>query len=96
MEIYGSAEWYRVRPEPEKVWTGTLEQQHKAVGPATRGGLLYSLSTDRGRLDIYAAQAEDLLARMLHSEVRVRGKLVDLTGQGNGEELWIGSIELAC
>jgi hypothetical protein len=92
-QVYGSADWYQSRPEPERIWTGTLEERRVGVGPETRGGLSYVLVSDLGQLNVYAANAEGLLAGFLGRSVRVRGKLVDLTQQGNGKELWPASIE---
>jgi hypothetical protein len=92
-QIYGSADWYQSRPEPERIWTGTLQERRVGVGPESRGGLSYVLVSDLGQLNVYAANAEALLAGFLGRSVRVRGKLVDLTQQGHGKELWPASIE---
>jgi hypothetical protein len=92
-QVYGSADWYQSRPEPERIWTGTLEERRVGVGPETRGGLSYVLVSDLGQLNVYAANAEELLAGFLGHSVRVRGKLVDLTEHGNRKELWPASIE---
>lgn len=91
--IYGNADWYQSRPEPERVWTGTLNERRVGVGPDTRGGLSYVLITEMARFSVYSATTEGTLARFLHRRVRVRGKLVDATQQGNEEELWPASIE---
>jgi hypothetical protein len=92
--IYGDVDWYQARPEPERVWTGTLEEHRVGVGPDTRGGLSFVLVTDAARISVYAAKAERRLTGFRRRSVRVRGKLVDLGEQGNGEELWPASIEL--
>ena len=92
-QVYGDADWYQSRPEPERIWTGTLDERRIGIGPDTRGGLSYVLITDLGQLSVYAANAERQLAEYLRRSVRVRGKLVDLTQEGNGRELWPGSIE---
>ena len=92
-QVYESTDWYQSRPEPETIWIGTLEENRSGVGPNTRGGLTYVLVGDRGPLNIYAANAEKLLEGFLRRSVRIRGKLVDLTDEGNGKELWPASIE---
>jgi hypothetical protein len=92
-EVYSRADWYRSRPEPETVWRGTLEEGDAAVGPGMRGGLSYVLIADQSRLKVYAANVENILAPFLGRLVKARGKLVNLRGDGDGEELWIASIE---
>jgi hypothetical protein len=92
-QIYGDADWYQARPEVEREWSGTLEQRHTPLGPGMRGGLTFTLVTDKGRLPVYAANVENVLAPLLTEPVRLRGKLVDPSSQGDPEELWIGSIE---
>jgi hypothetical protein len=92
-QVYGSADWYQSRPEPERIWTGTLEERRVGVGPEARGGLSYVLVSDLGQLNVYAANAEGLLAGFCGRSVRIRGKLVDLTQQGTEKELWPASIE---
>ena len=92
-QIYESTDWYQSRSEPEAIWIGTLEERLSGIGPDTRGRLTYVLVGDLGRLNIYAANADKLLKRFLRRSVRIRGKLVDLTDEGHGKELWPASIE---
>ena len=92
-EVFGCADWYRSRPEPESVWRGTLEKRDAAVGPGMRGGLAFILLADQGRLEVYAANVESILAPFTGRLVQARGKLVDLSGEGDEAELWIASIE---
>jgi hypothetical protein len=92
-QIYGDLDWYQIRPEMEREWSGTLEQRQTPLGPGMRGGLTFTLVTDKGRFPVYAANVEGLLAPLLAERVRLCGKLVDLSSQGDSEELWIGSIE---
>jgi hypothetical protein len=93
IQVYESTLWYQARSEPETTWIGTLEERRSGLGPDTRGGLVYVLVGDLERLNIYAANAEKLLEGFLRRSVRIRGKLVDLTDEGNGKELWPASIE---
>jgi hypothetical protein len=65
------------------------------VGPASRPALTYVLTTTTGAFDVYAAGVEATLSTFEGSEVVVRGKLVDLSLEGHGEEIWIGSIRAA-
>jgi hypothetical protein len=92
--FYGDFEWYRSRPEPEEIWTGTLEERQASVGPESRGGLSFVLITDVGRLNVYAAKVERQLASFLGRSVRVRGKLVELGRQGQEKELWPAAMDL--
>jgi len=91
-EIYARADWYLERPEPEMEWKGILEERAEPLGPNTRGALLFTLVTDQGRFPVYAANVEQKLAPYLGDPVIVRGKLVDLSKEGFGQELWIASL----
>jgi hypothetical protein len=93
--IYEGAEWYRARPEPEEAWRGVLRERDIPTGPATRTSVRYTLVAGEERIPVYAAQAMDQLAFFVGHEVAVRGKLVDLSAEGFGKELWIGSIRKA-
>ncbi|HEX5761191.1 MAG TPA: hypothetical protein VF121_18550 [Thermoanaerobaculia bacterium] len=92
VEIYAAADWYRARPEPEERWEGTLEKVDPVVGPAGRTSLTYALRTADRRLPVYAAGVQERLAPFTGRAVRATGKLVDLSGEGLGRELWIASI----
>jgi len=90
--IYAEADWYRARPEAEKLWRGTLVKRSAPVGPNTRNALKYNLRSGKQVLAVYAAGVEETLAPFADQEVSVRGKLVDLRAEGQGKELWISSI----
>jgi hypothetical protein len=92
IEIFERVDWYRARPEPESLWSGTLEHREEPVGPATRGGLTYTLGTARDELSVYAPNVASLLNDFAGRPVLIRGKLVDLSHEGGGRELWIGTI----
>jgi hypothetical protein len=91
-EVYARTDWYQSCPEPEKVWSGTLEERSEVLGPGSRGGLAYTLITEQGRLNVYAANAKEVLEPFLGRLVLIRGKLVNLRNEGEGQELWIASI----
>lgn len=92
--IYGATDWYLSRPEEEQRWRGRLEKQDAPASPSGRTSLTYVLITDDHRLPVYAARVEALLNRFAGQPVFVHGKLVDLTHEGLGQELWIGSIAI--
>lgn len=92
-EVYARTDWYQSRPELETVWSGTLERRSEVLGPGSRGGLAYTLITEQDRLNVYAANAKEVLEPYLGRPVLVRGKLVNLRNEGEGRELWIASIE---
>jgi len=94
-QIYAGADWYRARPEPEEAWRGVLRARDTPTGPATRTSLRYTLVAGQERIPVYAAQVMDQLAPFKGHEVTVNGKLVDLSAEGFGKELWIGSIRKA-
>ena len=60
-----------------------------------RQALSYALELEGRSIDIYAANAEAALGRFAGRPVVAAGKLVDLSGEGLGEELWLASIRLA-
>jgi hypothetical protein len=91
-QIYAGIDWYRARPELEKQWQGVLRKRDAPVGPATRAALMYVLVTKDSQIRVYAANVEKQLAPFVGRQVLVYGKLVDLTDEGFGQELWIGSM----
>ena len=90
--VYATAEWYRTQVAPEQQWTGRLQKRPAVVGPNTRASLKYSLHTEQGPLLVYAADVDTLLTPFVNHEVEVVGKLVDLSSEGFGPELWMASI----
>jgi hypothetical protein len=92
-QIYSGAQWYRSRPESEKLWRGVLQKRNAPVGPNTRGGLEYVLVTKNSQIPVYAANIKQQLTPFVERQVLVYGKLVDLKNDGFGQELWIGSIQ---
>lgn len=92
-EIYASANWYLAQPEPERTWRGLLQKRKIPQGPAMRTALSYALVTEEGELPVYAATVEELLAPLAGRQVAATGKLVDMSREGFGRELWIAFIE---
>jgi hypothetical protein len=92
-EVYARTDWYRSRPEPERVWSGMLQERSEVLGPGSRGGLAYTLIIEQGWLNVYAANVKEVLESFVGRQVLIRGKLVDLRNEGEGQELWIASIE---
>ena len=83
-------QWYLERPEPETVWAGVLRRRPSMVGPSGRTRLLFELEDRDGRtLPIYGPPAEEALDGLADRHVGISGKLVDLSAEGLGRELWI-------
>jgi len=81
------------RPEHERSWSGRLEERDPPAGPATRKALGYALVTRDRELAVYSASMDSILAPLVGSEVSGRGKLVDLSPEGQGLELWLASVD---
>ena len=92
VRVFADERWYTERAEPEQSWQGTLRRRATEEGPGGRPGLTLSLRTGDQDLLIYAAGVEDRLAPFVDARVTIAGKLVDLSGEGFGQELWIGMI----
>ena len=92
VDIYAGKVWYQARAEKELRWVGVLEPREPAVGPNSRSSLHYTLVTDQGEFPVYAAGMVDLLQPFVGHRVTACGKLVDLSSEGFGPELWIGTI----
>jgi hypothetical protein len=92
--IHGGETWYAERTESESRWRGVLRRRAPPSGPGVRTALTFSLQTEAEDLPVYAAGVEAKLAPLAGSCVTVTAKLVDLTSEGHGRELWIGTIML--
>ena len=92
-QIYAGTDWYRARPEPEEQRRGILREHDAPIGPASRVALRYALITDKEAIPVYAPESSPQLALFVGQTVMVHGKLVDLSKEGFGKELWIGSIQ---
>ena len=91
-EVYGTMDWYQARPEREQMFQGGLQTRDLPVGPAGRTALRYVLMTHTEPLDVYVPEDGGVLERFIGRQVVVRAKLVDLSGEGFGNELWITAI----
>ena len=84
--------WYDDRPEPEQSVSGVLRSAVARSTPGGRDRLPYRLLVDGGLIPVYGPAFEDRLDRLVDQPVVLVGKLVDLSGEGFGRELWVGSI----
>lgn len=90
--IFRDAEWYRARPEKEQTWRGQLVERNVATGPAGRPSLSFELKTDTGVFPVYEDGAKSRIASLVGAPVELSGKLVDLSNEGLGTELWIATV----
>lgn len=59
-----------------------------------RTSLRFALETCGGdALPIYGPEAEANLAQLVGQNVRIRGRLVDLSAEGFGIELWVAAVD---
>jgi hypothetical protein len=93
LEVYAHTDWYAERSEAEEEWKGVLRRCDPPGGPAARAALTFCLLTGGRQLNVYAAHLDELLTPLEGLRVKARGKLVDLSAEGHGEELWLASIE---
>lgn len=91
-QIYAGEAWYQARPEPEESWEGVLRPRQLDRGPASRNALRYELISGQDEFAVYAANAESVLESFVGRKVLITGKLVDLSDEGYGQELWIASV----
>ena len=94
IELYGAKAWYRERAERVVEWRGVLKSRAKAQDPGGRVALRFELSTKQGELPVYAPETLEHWDKLVSRNIVVRGKLVDLTGEGFGRELWPGSARV--
>jgi CRISPR/Cas system Type II protein with McrA/HNH and RuvC-like nuclease domain len=92
IEIFRGFDWYSNRLEEEKIMKGFIKERQVVYGPNTRSALRYTLVTQDIQLPIYAANVEEKLSQFIDHKVLVFGKVVDLSNEDIGQELWIGSI----
>lgn len=73
-----------------------LRRREPPAGPAGRAALVFALEVEgAAAIDVYAAKAEAILRGFLGRAIIARGKLVDLSCEGLGKELWPASIRVA-
>lgn len=90
--LHASADWYVAAEAPERPFDGVLRRRDGVVGPGSRSGLSFELVTNQATLSIYEPDEDSVLADFVDATVVVTGKLVDLTSEGFGRELWVGRI----
>jgi hypothetical protein len=85
--------WYRERPEPEEELVGILRARAAGASPMGRTRLLFELERDSGMpLPIYPPEVEAGLAVLVGRRVHLTGRLVDMTHDDSGLELWVASV----
>jgi hypothetical protein len=94
MKIFADEPWYRDRSEPERNWEGVLAEREVGAGPDTRQALGHVLQVGDRSLPVYAPSQRATLKPFVNRRVLVVGRLVDLAGEGFGEELWPGWIRV--
>ena len=72
-----------------------LRRREPPGGPAGRAALAYTLELEGRSVDVYAANVEAVLSGFVDRTVVAAGKLVNLSGEGFGEELWLASLRVA-
>lgn len=87
-----SESWYDDRPEPEQSISGVLRAASTPSTPGGRDRLPYRLLADGDLIPLYGPAFEDRLDQLVDQPVVLVGKLVDLSGEGFGTELWVGSF----
>jgi hypothetical protein len=92
VEISARERWYLDRAEKEESFQGTLRERKAQIGPGARGGLNFTLVSEGIDYPIYTGGANQKLHPFIGCFVRVRAKLVDLTKEGFGRELWVASL----
>lgn len=92
IDVYCGQPWYMARPEPEEGFVGTLEAVRAITGPGNRPSLAFLLRTADDELPAYASGVGGTLGPLVGPRLRIRGKVVDLTGEGGTRELWIAKI----
>jgi hypothetical protein len=94
-KVYAGFDWYLDCKEDEKVWKGIVQRRLAPIGPNTRTANKYVLLTEDAEFPIYAANVEGKIGEYVGRNVVICGKLVDLSIEGFGKELWIGTIRIA-
>jgi hypothetical protein len=91
-KVFADEPWYRDRPEVERDVEGVLAEREVGIGPNTRMALGHVLQMSDRSLPVYTPSLRATLKPFINKRVRVAAKLVDLSREGFGEELWPGWI----
>jgi hypothetical protein len=92
IDIYRGRPWYVEQPQPERVMVGTLEAVSAVTGPGNRPSSAFVLRTADDQIPVYASGVMEVIGSLVGPRLRLRGKVVDLTGEGGTRELWIATI----
>ncbi len=92
-KIFADEPWYRDRREPERDWEGVLSARAAGAGPNTREALGHLLQMRDRSVPVYTPSVSATLHPFINRRVRIVGKVVDLSREGFGEELWPGWVE---
>ena len=89
--------WYKTEAGSEKIFEGILKRCQVPIGPNNRpASNKYALETEEDKtttlIPVYSPNVEEFLSRFVERKVSLYGKIVDLSKEGFGFELWIGSI----
>ncbi len=87
-----SESWYDERTEPEQSVSGVLRAAPALSTPGGRDRLPYRLLVAGHALPVYGPAVEDRLDRLVDQHVELVGKVVDLSAEGFGPELWVRSL----
>jgi hypothetical protein len=87
-----SESWYDDRAEPEQSVSGVLKAAATPSTPGGRDRLPYRLLVDGESVAVYGPALEDRLGDLVDQPVVLVGKLVDLSDEGFGPELWVRAL----
>ncbi len=92
LNIYLDAPFYVEREEPEETFDGVLREVAVRAGPDTRDLPIQLEASDRTFPLYVVGEAADNLRGLRDRKVRVRGKRIDMSGQGYDVEVWPATI----
>jgi hypothetical protein len=89
--------WYQTETSPEKIFEGVVKRHQVPIGPNNRpASSKYALEIQEGDnttlIPIYTPDGEEFLSEFVEQKVSLYGKIIDLSKEGFGSELWLGSI----
>ena len=90
--LFADQSWYVEAIETEQVLSGRLQRHTPPGGPAGRASLAYALASGNRVIPVYAPERQHVFESLLGRQVEIEGKLVDLTDEGFGIELWPARI----
>ena len=96
VNVYKGEKFYEKVEHREMVFSGVIERQKVVTGPNTRAHQ-YRFVTTKEIMVIYTTpRVVKLVESWVGRHINVQGKIVDLSAEGFGKELWIGIIEIDC